>query len=76
MERKLNNGKASGGWQSLMASPRSCAGLAPVLQVAERAGLRDLVGERLRIAKPGGCNGQVKVPTLVAGMIRRGGQHR
>ena len=30
----------------------SCAGLAPVLQLAERAGLQDLVAERVRIDKP------------------------
>jgi hypothetical protein len=47
----------------------SCAGLAPVLQLAERAGLQDLVGERVRIGMPGGANARGKVPALVAGMI-------
>jgi len=47
----------------------SCAGLAPVLQLAERAGLRDLVGEHVRIDKAGGANARLKVPALVAGMI-------
>ncbi len=47
----------------------SCAGLAPVLELAERAGLQGLVGEHVRISKPGGGNAHLKVPALVAGMI-------
>jgi len=47
----------------------SCAGLAPVLELAERAGLQDLVAEHVRIDKPGGVNAWLKVPALVAGMI-------
>ena len=47
----------------------SCAGLAPVLRLAERAGFGDLVGEHVRIDQPGGVNAHVKVPGLVAGMI-------
>src|SRR3954463_862928 len=47
----------------------SCAGLAPVLQLAERAGLPRLVGEHVHLAKPGGVNAQLKVPCLVAGMV-------
>ena len=47
----------------------SCAGLAPVLRVAQRAGLPDLAAEHVRIAKPGGVNARLKVPALVAGMI-------
>ena len=47
----------------------SCAGLAPVLELAERAGLQDLVGEHVRIDRPGGGNACLKVPALVAGMI-------
>jgi Transposase DDE domain group 1 len=47
----------------------SCAGLAPVLALAERAGLQRLVGEHLRIAKTGGANADLKVPSLVAGMV-------
>ena len=34
----------------------SCAGLAPVLQLAERARLQVLVAEHVRIGKPGGGN--------------------
>jgi len=47
----------------------SCAGLAPVLELAERAGLQDLVAEHVRIDKPGGGNAVLKVLALVAGMI-------
>ena len=47
----------------------SCAGLAPVLQLAERAALQDLVAGHVRIDNPGGGNARVKVPALVAGMI-------
>ena len=47
----------------------SSAGLAPVLQLAQRAGLQDLVAEHVRVDKPGGGNAPLKVPALVAGMI-------
>ncbi len=47
----------------------SCAGLAPVLAVAERAGLHRLVAEHVRIGRPGGCNPELKVGSLVAGMV-------
>ena len=47
----------------------SCAGLAPVLELAERAGLHDIVEEHVRIDRPGGQNALVKVLSLVAGMV-------
>ncbi len=47
----------------------SCAGLAPVLQLAERAGLQQLVAAHVKIDEPGGCNAHLKVPGLVAGMV-------
>ena len=47
----------------------SCAGLAPVLQLAEWAGLGSLVGEHVHLAKPGGANAHLKVSGLVAGMV-------
>jgi hypothetical protein len=47
----------------------SCAGLAPVLALAERAGLHKLVGEHVQIREPGGVNPDLKVPALVAGMV-------
>jgi len=40
-----------------------------VLQLAERAGLQRLVGEHVRVDKPGGGNAELKVPALVAGMV-------
>ncbi len=46
----------------------SCAGLAPVLALAERCGLPDLVAGTLTV--PGaGVNAAVKVPAVVAGMV-------
>jgi hypothetical protein len=47
----------------------SRAGLVPVMALAQRAGLADLAGEHVRIARPCGANPQVKVSCLVAGMI-------
>jgi hypothetical protein len=47
----------------------SRAGLVPVMALAQRAGLDDLVEEHVRIGHPCGVNAPVKVPCLVAGMI-------
>jgi len=47
----------------------SRAGLLPVMALAQRAGLGDLAGEHVGIARPCGVNPQVKVPGIVAGMI-------
>ena len=47
----------------------SCAGLAPVLQLADRAGFQDLVAEHVRIGKAGGAQPVLKVPALVAGRV-------
>ena len=47
----------------------SCAGLAPVLHLAERAGLQELVGKHVKIDRPGGVNAHLKIPGLVAGMV-------
>jgi hypothetical protein len=47
----------------------SCAGLAPVLQLAKRGGLQRLVGQHLHLGKPGGVNAHLKIPCLVAGMV-------
>jgi hypothetical protein len=47
----------------------SCAGLAPVLYLAERAGLHELVGQHVSIDTPGGVNAHLKIPALVAGMV-------
>ncbi len=45
------------------------AGLVPVLRLAERAGLPELVDEHLRPADPKAVNAPVKVGCLVAGMV-------
>ncbi len=47
----------------------SCAGLAPVFQLAERAGLQRLVAEHVQLGKPGGVNAHLKVASVVAGMV-------
>ena len=44
----------------------SCAGLAPVLALAEQAGLSQLLAERLTVPSP---NAPAKVSALVAGMV-------
>ena len=47
----------------------SRAGLVPVMALAERAGLGELVAEHVRPGQRCGVNAQVKVPCLVAGMV-------
>ncbi len=47
----------------------SCAGLAPVLALAQRCGLHDLVAEHVHLKGAGGANAAVKVPAIVAGMV-------
>ncbi len=47
----------------------SCAGLAPVLRLAERCGLHRLVADTVTVSGPGSANPAVKVPALVAGMV-------
>ena len=46
----------------------SHAGLVPVMALAERAGLPELVAEHVRPAGACGVNAHLKVPALVAGM--------
>ncbi|MCZ3386155.1 MAG: IS1380 family transposase [Actinomycetia bacterium] len=46
----------------------SCAGLVPVLALAESAGLRDLADEHLTVPSDKGANAGLKVASLVAGM--------
>jgi len=46
----------------------SHAGLVPVMALADRAGLADLVAEHVRPGGGCGVNAQLKVPCLVAGM--------
>ena len=47
----------------------SCAGLAPTMALAQRAGLADLVSSTLTLKAIGGVNAHLKVPALVAGMV-------
>jgi hypothetical protein len=48
----------------------ACAGLAPVLQLAERAGLQALIGEHVHLEEPAGVNdGETEGSHLIAGMI-------
>src|SRR5215470_2427916 len=47
----------------------SRAGLVPVMALAQRAGLGDLVAGHVRIGRRCGVNAEVKVPGIVAGMI-------
>ncbi len=46
----------------------SQAGLVPVMAVAQRAGLADLLTEHVRPGGPCGVNAHLKIPCLVAGM--------
>ncbi len=63
--------RLSHGFAAVFDDPNlvSCAGLAPVLALGERAGLGRLVGEHVHLGKPGGVNAHLKVPALVAGMV-------
>jgi DDE family transposase len=47
----------------------SCAGLVPVMALAQRCGLGRLLAERLTIAAKGGANAAAKVLALVGGMV-------
>ena len=47
----------------------SCAGLAPTMALAQRAGLADMVSATLTLKVEGGANAHLKVPALVAGMV-------
>ena len=47
----------------------SCAGLVPILKLAERCGLHRLVADTVTVSGPAAANAAVKVPALVAGMI-------
>jgi hypothetical protein len=47
----------------------SCAGLVPVVALAERAGLHELIDAHVRVPGTAGANPVIKVVALVAGMI-------
>ena len=47
----------------------SCGGLAPVVALAQRCGLAELVADKLTLTAKGSANAHLKVPALIAGMI-------
>jgi Transposase DDE domain group 1 len=47
----------------------SCAGLVPVMALADRCGLTALLVEHVKIAAKGGVNAAAKILALVAGMV-------
>jgi DDE family transposase len=47
----------------------SCAGLAPVVALADRCGLPQLLADRLTVAGKAGANAAAKVLALVSGMV-------
>ena len=47
----------------------SCAGLVPVMRLAQRCDLAGLVGQHLTMSVAVGANRQLKIPGIVAGMI-------
>ena len=47
----------------------SCAGLVPVMRLAQHRDLAGLVGEHLKVTVPVGANARLKVPAIVAGMV-------
>jgi hypothetical protein len=47
----------------------SQAGLVPVLGLAEKAGLSELVAERVSVPGDAGANAPVKISALIAGMV-------
>src|SRR3954468_2220574 len=47
----------------------SVAGLAPVMALAERAGLHGLVAEHVTVPGSAGANAAVKIPAVLAGMV-------
>ena len=45
----------------------SCGDLAPVVALAQRCGLAELVADRLTLTNKGSANAHLKVPALIAG---------
>jgi Transposase DDE domain group 1 len=62
---------APGALSALFDDPNlvSCAGLAPLVALAARAGLPELATRHLRVPGQQGANPGLKVPALVAGMV-------
>ena len=53
----------------------SCAGLVPVMALAQRSGLIDLADAHLGVPTDKGANSGAKIGSLVAGMIAGAGLH-
>ena len=47
----------------------SCGGLAPVVALAQRCGLAELVADKLTLTAKGSVNAHLKVPALIAAMV-------
>ena len=47
----------------------SCAGVAPVMALAQRCGLAELVSSKLTLAAQGGANAHLKIPGVIGGMV-------
>ena len=47
----------------------SCGGLAPVVALAQRCGLPELVADKLTLSAMGSANAHLKIPALVFGMV-------
>jgi hypothetical protein len=68
-EKGILQVRVSHGFSAVFDDPNlvSCAGLAPVLELAQRARWQDLIAEHVHLRRPGGANPQLKISTLVAG---------
>ena len=69
--REMRGSHAPGVVSAVFDDPNlvSCAGLAPVVALAQRCGLAELVIDKLTLRVAGGANAHLKVPALVAGMV-------
>jgi hypothetical protein len=69
--REMRVSHAAGQVSAVFDDPNlvSCAGLSPVVALAQRCGLAELVAAKLTLTAQGGANAHLKVPALVAGMV-------
>lgn len=70
-QKGIRQVRVSHGFSAVFDDPNlvSCAGLAPVLELAQRAKLQDLIAEHVHLRGPGAANPQLKISSLVAGMV-------
>ena len=47
----------------------SCGGLTPVVALAQRCGLAELVADKLTLTAKGSANAHLEIPALIAGMV-------